>query len=78
MPPATCSGEVRSVPRQVLDPRVAYLMVNLMESVINNGTGAGARSRGFSLPAAGKTGTSHDGWFAGFHLQPAGGCLGGI
>jgi penicillin-binding protein 1B len=54
------------VTRQVLDPRVAFLMVNLMESVINNGTGAGARSRGFTLPAAGKTGTSHDGWFAGF------------
>jgi len=54
------------VSRQVLDPRVAYLMVNLMESVINNGTGAGARSRGFRLPAAGKTGTSHDGCFAGF------------
>jgi penicillin-binding protein 1B len=42
------------------------LMVDLMESVINNGTGAGVRSRGFTLPAAGKTGTSHDGWFAGF------------
>ena len=54
------------VTRQVLDPRVTYLMVNLLESVINNGTGAGARSRGFTLPAAGKTGTSHDGWFAGF------------
>ncbi len=52
--------------RQVLDPRVAYLMVNLLESVLNNGTGAGARVRGFTLPAAGKTGTSHDGWFAGF------------
>jgi penicillin-binding protein 1B len=52
--------------RQVLDPRVAYLMVNLMESVVNNGTAAGVRSRGFTLPAAGKTGTSHDGWFAGF------------
>ncbi len=56
----------QAISRQVLDPRVAYLMVNLMESVINNGTGAGARSRGFTLPAAGKTGTSHDGWFAGF------------
>jgi penicillin-binding protein 1B len=56
----------QGVTRQVLDPRVAYLMVNLLESVINNGTGAGARSRGFTLPAAGKTGTSHDGWFAGF------------
>ena len=54
------------VTRQVLDPRVAFLMVSLLESVINNGTGAGARSRGFTLPAAGKTGTSHDGWFAGF------------
>jgi penicillin-binding protein 1B len=54
------------VTRQVLDPRVSYLMVNLMESVINNGTGAGVRSRGFAYPAAGKTGTSHDGWFAGF------------
>jgi penicillin-binding protein 1B len=54
------------VTRQALDPRVSYLMVDLMESVINNGTGAGVRSRGFTLPAAGKTGTSHDGWFAGF------------
>jgi penicillin-binding protein 1B len=54
------------VTRQVLDQRVAYLMVDLMESVINNGTGAGVRTRGFTLPAAGKTGTSHDGWFAGF------------
>ena len=55
-----------AVTQGVLDPRVAYLMVNLMESVIDNGTGAGVRSRGFTSPAAGKTGTSHDGWFAGF------------
>jgi len=41
-------------------------MVSLLESVINNGTGASVRARGFNLPAAGKTGTSHDGWFAGF------------
>ncbi|HEY6290229.1 MAG TPA: PBP1A family penicillin-binding protein [Terriglobia bacterium] len=52
--------------KRVLDPRVAYQMVNLMETVIDHGTGAGVRSRGFALPAAGKTGTSHDGWFAGF------------
>jgi penicillin-binding protein 1B len=49
-----------------LDPRVAYLMVNLMQEVLRSGTGAGVRSRGFTLPAAGKTGTSRDGWFAGF------------
>jgi penicillin-binding protein 1B len=52
--------------RPVLDPRVSYLMVSLMQSVIESGTAAGVRSRGFTLPAAGKTGTSHDGWFAGF------------
>jgi penicillin-binding protein 1B len=52
--------------RPVLDPRVSYLMVSLMQSVVNNGTGAGVRSRGIKAPAAGKTGTSHDGWFAGF------------
>jgi penicillin-binding protein 1B len=58
--------ERQETTRRVLDPRVSYLMVSLMESVVNNGTGAGVRSRGFALPAAGKTGTSHDGWFAGF------------
>jgi penicillin-binding protein 1B len=52
--------------RPVLDPRVAYLMVSLLEEVLRSGTGAGVRSRGFVLPAAGKTGTSRDGWFAGF------------
>jgi penicillin-binding protein 1B len=49
-----------------LDPRVNYLLVNMMEDVLRMGTGAGVRSLGFTLPAAGKTGTSRDGWFAGF------------
>src|ERR1041384_7918210 len=53
----------------VLDPRVAYLMVNLLQGVMQNGTAAGVRSRGFVVPAAGKTGTSRDGWFAGFTSQ---------
>jgi penicillin-binding protein 1B len=53
--------------RQVLDPRIAYVMTNMMESVINNGLGFSAvRGRGFEAPAAGKTGSSHDGWFAGY------------
>ncbi len=53
--------------RQVLDPRIAYVMTNMMEGVINNGLGYTAvRLRGFTLPAAGKTGSSHDGWFAGY------------
>jgi penicillin-binding protein 1B len=50
----------------VLDPRVAYVMTTMMEGVINNGTAAGVRGMGFAAPAAGKTGTSHDGWFAGY------------
>ena len=54
---------------QALDPRVAYLMVSMLEEVMRTGTAAGVRSRGFTLPAAGKTGTSHDGWFAGFTSQ---------
>jgi penicillin-binding protein 1B len=49
-----------------LDPRVTYLMVSMLQDVLRRGTGAGVRSLGFTLPAAGKTGTSRDGWFAGF------------
>jgi penicillin-binding protein 1B len=58
--------EYKPVRRQVLDARTAYLMVDLLGEVMRSGTAAGARSRGFVLPAAGKTGTSHDGWLAGF------------
>ena len=49
-----------------LDPRVTFLVDSLLKDVLNRGTGAGVRARGFTLPAAGKTGTSRDGWFAGF------------
>ena len=49
-----------------LDARVAFLVDSLLKDVLNRGTGAGVRARGFTLPAAGKTGTSRDGWFSGF------------
>ncbi len=52
--------------RRALDPRVTYLVTSMMEDVINHGTGATVRSMGFTAPAAGKTGTSRDGWFAGY------------
>jgi penicillin-binding protein 1B len=52
--------------RPVLDPRVAFLTTSLMEDVINHGTGYPVRALGFNAPAAGKTGTSRDGWFAGY------------
>jgi penicillin-binding protein 1B len=51
---------------QVLDARVAYVITNMLEGVMARGTAAGVRTRGFTAPAAGKTGSSHDAWFAGF------------
>jgi len=53
--------------RQIMDPRIAYVMTDMMQGVVNFGLGYSAvRGRGFQLPAAGKTGSSHDGWFAGY------------
>ena len=52
--------------RQVMDPRSAYLTQSLLEGVMTRGTGASVRRLGFTAPAAGKTGTSHDVWFAGY------------
>jgi len=52
--------------RRALDPRVSFLVTSILEDVVNRGTGAAVRSRGFAAPAGGKTGTSRDGWFAGF------------
>ncbi len=52
--------------KPILDPRVAYLTTNMMQNVINAGTGNDVRRLGFLAPAAGKTGTSRDAWFAGY------------
>ena len=66
----TSTGEVlqniQSTSKPIVDPRVAYLTLSLMQNVINAGTGYEVRRRGFMAPAAGKTGTSRDAWFAGF------------
>ena len=51
---------------EVLRPDVAYVMNSFMKDVISRGTGAPVRARGFKANVAGKTGTSRDGWFAGF------------
>jgi penicillin-binding protein 1B len=58
--------EIEPQTRAVLDPRVAYLVTSVLKDVLNKGTGAGVRAKGFTQIAAGKTGTSRDGWFAGF------------
>ena len=52
--------------KQVVDPRVAYLTQSLLEGVMARGTGITVRKHGFTAPAAGKTGTEHDSWFAGY------------
>jgi penicillin-binding protein 1B len=51
---------------QVLRPEVAYVMTSFMKDVVNRGTAAKVRARGLKAPLAGKTGTSRDGWFAGY------------
>lgn len=55
--------------RPVVRPETAYLVTNMMRSVVNEGTAAGVRALGFQLDAAGKTGTTNDlrdAWFVGF------------
>src|SRR5947207_1711888 len=52
-----------------LDPGAAWMTSELMEEVLTHGTAASARSLGFKLPAAGKTGTTNDykdAWFLGY------------
>jgi len=66
--------EEREKPYQeeAISATTAYIMTSMLESVINSGTGYGARRWGFNRPAGGKTGTSDfstDNWFTGFTPQ---------
>jgi penicillin-binding protein 1A len=61
--------EARPRLREALNPQTAYIMTTMLESVVNEGTGARIRSSGFRGAAAGKTGTPNDftdAWFLGF------------
>jgi penicillin-binding protein 1B len=51
---------------EVMRPEVAYVMTSFMKDVINRGTASKVRARGLKAVLAGKTGTSRDGWFAGY------------
>ena len=58
-----------SPPRVAAREETTYLVTSMMRSVIDEGTAASARSAGFVLDAAGKTGTTNDlrdAWFVGF------------
>lgn len=58
--------EAKAQTKQVFGPDVSWLMTNIMQDVLNRGTASRARAMGFTGIAAGKTGTSRDGWFAGY------------
>jgi penicillin-binding protein 1B len=51
---------------EVMRPEVAYVMTSFMKDVVNRGTASKVRARGLKAVLAGKTGTSRDGWFAGY------------
>lgn len=54
---------------QAITPTTAYLMSSMLSDVVSSGTAANARGAGFTLPAAGKTGTTDDyadAWFVGY------------
>ncbi len=63
--------------REALSEETAYIMTNMLQTVMNSGTGSHVRSiYNFYRPAGGKTGTTQgfaDTWFLGFTPQLAGG-----
>lgn len=69
--------QFNSTTREAISAETAYIITNMMETVVNSGTGSAVRSRhSFFRPAAGKTGTTNgytDTWFLGFTPQLAAG-----
>ncbi len=58
-----------SHPRRAVSETTAFLMATMLADVVDAGTANRARALGFTLPAAGKTGTTNDfvdAWFVGF------------
>jgi penicillin-binding protein 1A len=69
----TTDGEVllsgNSAPQRVVSESTAFIMSSMLSDVVNAGTATGVRRAGFTLPAAGKTGTTNDyrdAWFVGY------------
>ena len=69
---AASGKELKPAPvklKPVARPDTTFLVTSMLRSVINEGTGAGARAAGFTADAAGKSGTTNDlrdAWFVGF------------
>ena len=68
--------------KEVLSPETAYMMTNLLQTVVDKGTGGSIRWKyKFRHPAAGKTGTTQnwsDAWFVGYTPQIAAGVWYGV
>lgn len=58
--------EMKRETSPVMSPALAFVMTSIMQDVLDRGTGTSVRQRGFTAPAAGKTGSSRDAWFAGY------------
>jgi membrane carboxypeptidase/penicillin-binding protein len=61
--------EERDSSSRAISDTTAFLMTTMLADVVNAGTGSRARQMGFTLPAAGKTGTTNDfndAWFVGY------------
>ena len=75
-------AEFNTRKKEAISDRTAYLMANLMQGVVNGGTGYALRSRfGFTGEIAGKTGTTNDnadGWFIGYTPQLTAGAWAGF
>ncbi len=68
--------EARIDQREALDPAEAYMMTNLLQTTVKEGTAVSARWRGFTKSGAGKTGTTNEStnaWFCGFTPSFCGG-----
>ncbi len=53
--------------RQIVSPKTAYMMTDMLEAVVQRGTARAAKNAlGKSVAFAGKTGSSKDGWFVGY------------
>lgn len=58
--------EIRTAETSVIQPSAAYVVTETLAEVVDRGTATSVRSMGYRGPAAGKTGSSHDAWFAGY------------
>ncbi len=66
---AQVAGQPVAAPEQVLAEDVAYVITNVLQGVLDRGTGRNARRQGLRDALAGKTGTTNsrrDSWFAGY------------